>query len=77
VLGAATGCSTFLAGPNQFVGSALIGPLANNGGPTKTIALQATSPALGFAEACPAKDQRGEKRPSSDCDSGSYERKGN
>lgn len=76
VLGAATGCGALVAGPNLFVGSALIGPLADNGGPTKTIKLQSTSPALGFAGFCPGKDQRGVKRPHNNCDSGSYERKG-
>jgi CSLREA domain-containing protein len=77
VLGAGTGCGDFSPATNQFVGSALIGTLADNGGSTKTIALKPTSPALGYAETCPAKDQRGEKRPNNNCDSGSYERKGN
>jgi hypothetical protein len=77
VLGASTGCGDFSPTTNQFVGSALIGMLTDHGGPTKTIAVHKTSPALGYAETCPAKDQRGVKRPNNNCDSGSYERKGN
>lgn len=52
---------------------ALIGPLAQNGGPTKTVALLPGSAALGFADTCPAKDQRGFARPSVDCDAGAFE----
>jgi CSLREA domain-containing protein len=76
VLTALAGCASFSASTNQFVGSALIGPLADNGGPTNTIKLLALSPALGYALDCPKTDQRGEKRPDDDCDSGAYERKG-
>ncbi len=56
--------------------------LANNGGPTYTIALQATSPAIGLIPNptsyanCPGFDQRGAPRPAptyTDCDSGAYE----
>ena len=41
-----------------------LGPLANNGGPTKTHALLAGSPAIGAADParCPGADQRGEYR---------------
>lgn len=74
--GSSVDCSGLLPGPNLFVGGAQIGPLKQNGGPTRTIALQASSPALGFADTCPGKDQRGENRPPVNCDSGSYERKG-
>jgi hypothetical protein len=55
----------------------LLGPLALNGGPTRTHALEAGSPALDAASAadCPATDQRGVARPQgSGCDIGSYER---
>jgi hypothetical protein len=76
VLTAAAGCGSFDAGTNQFVGSALIDPLADNGGPTKTIKLLPLSPALGYATNCPSTDQRGVKRPETECDSGSFERKG-
>lgn len=55
---------------------ALIGPLADNGGPTKTVKLLTGSPAIVLAESCPAKDQRGKPRPDLDCDAGAFERKG-
>jgi len=52
--------------------------LQNNGGPTETIALQSTSPAIGAVPPaqCPATDQRGAPRPApgkSDCDIGAFE----
>ncbi len=52
--------------------------LANNGGPTKTIAIQATSPAkdTGNNATCQATDQRGETRPLAGpgiCDKGAFE----
>jgi hypothetical protein len=56
--------------------NALIGPLADNGGPTLTHALQAGSPAIDAADdaLCPATDQRGVARPQgAHCDIGSYE----
>ena len=64
--------------PGSFVTpDALIGTLADNGGPTETIRLLAGSPAVGSAhEGCPKKDQRGVKRPADNCDSGAFERKG-
>ena len=56
----------------------LLGPLANNGGPTETEALFAGSPAIdnGTNEGCPATDQRGGARPQppgGTCDIGAYE----
>ena len=54
----------------------LLGPPANNGGPTLTCALLAGSPALGAASAtgAPATDQRGVARPSgAGFDSGAYQ----
>jgi len=51
-------------------------PLAENGGPTETMALRSTSPAIDSANgaACPATDQRGVSRPQgSGCDIGAYE----
>lgn len=56
----------------------LVGPLANNGGPTQTHALLSDSPAIDRIPAtgvnCPATDQRGVARPqNSACDIGAYE----
>ncbi|MDH3302314.1 MAG: family 16 glycosylhydrolase [Acidimicrobiia bacterium] len=53
----------------------LLGPLADNGGPTQTHALNAGSPAIDAANgaACPATDQRGVARVGA-CDIGAYER---
>jgi beta-glucanase (GH16 family) len=52
----------------------MVGPLANNGGPTLTHALLAGSPAIdaGDDSVCPATDQRGVARDAA-CDIGSYE----
>jgi CSLREA domain-containing protein len=55
----------------------LLGPLANNGGPTRTHALLPGSPAIDAASTldCPPTDQRGVLRPQgAACDIGSYER---
>jgi predicted outer membrane repeat protein len=54
----------------------LLAPLADNGGPNQTLALQAGSPAIdvGNATTCPSTDQRGVRRPQgSGCDIGAYE----
>lgn len=54
----------------------LLGPLANNGGPTLTSALLAGSPAIDKATGCPppATDQRGVSRPQGPaCDIGAFE----
>ena len=54
----------------------LLGPLADNGGPTRTHALLAGSPAIDTAAGCPppAADQRGVARPrGTACDIGAYE----
>ncbi len=50
-----------------------LGPLVDNNGPTKTMALQPGSPAIngGNTAGCPSKDQRGATR--SQCDIGAYE----
>ncbi len=61
---------------DQIVWDALIGPLADNGGPTATHALLTGSPAIDTAgaDACPATDQRGIARPQgSRCDVGAFE----
>jgi CSLREA domain-containing protein len=70
-----TSCGFSGAGGKQGVDPQL-GPLADNGGPTNTRRLSATSPALdaGTATGCPATDQRGVKRPQgSTCDIGAVE----
>jgi hypothetical protein len=57
--------------------NALLGALADNGGPTWTHALGAGSPAIdaGANAACPDTDQRGVARPQGvGCDIGAYER---
>jgi predicted outer membrane repeat protein len=52
----------------------LLGPLADNGGPTLTRALLVGSPAIDQASSCPATDQRGVSRPVGvACDVGAYE----
>jgi hypothetical protein len=54
-----------------------LGPLANNGGPTLTLALLPGSPAIdaGNPATCTASDQRGVARPQGDrCDIGAYEK---
>jgi len=63
-------CSPWLAGsPN-------LGPLANNGGPTETMALLAVSDAIDAADdgTCESTDQRGVARPQgAHCDIGAFE----
>jgi hypothetical protein len=52
----------------------LLAPLAANGGPTRTLALPAGSPAIDAGTDCPATDQRGVVRPQlSACDIGAFE----
>ncbi len=56
--------------------AAMLGPLANNGGATKTHALLPGSPAIDFGTdaGCPYTDQRGASRPiGAHCDVGAYE----
>jgi CSLREA domain-containing protein len=88
LIGNATGCA-IAVGPSDKVGSGAapidpaLGPLANNGGPTPTHALLASSPARvggsptapgGPGDACTASDQRGVPRPQgARCDVGAYE----
>jgi hypothetical protein len=48
-------------------------PLADNGGPTRTMALPASSPAATAGAACGGTDQRGVARPASGCALGAYQ----
>jgi len=68
-------CGT--GGPGDLNGlDPVLGPLADNGGPTQTHALLAGSPAInaGDNNGCPATDQRGVSRPQQGtCDIGAYE----
>ncbi len=60
-------------------GDPLLGPLADNGGPTLTMALLSGSPAIDAANdvVCPAMDQRNAARPQGlHCDLGAYEAEG-
>jgi CSLREA domain-containing protein len=63
--------------PNRSPIDPRLGPLADNGGPTRTHALLVGSPAIDAASTpdCPTTDQRGVLRPQgAACDIGSYER---
>jgi hypothetical protein len=66
-------------GSNQFNANPLLGPLQNNGGTTKTMALQAGSPAIGAGvsksgiSAVPSTDQRDDPRPANRIDIGAVE----
>jgi CSLREA domain-containing protein len=70
--------SCFLTAPGDLPRhNPLLGPLADNGGPTETQALLSGSPAIDAAAAdgCPQHDQRGTSRPQgAGCDIGAYER---
>jgi hypothetical protein len=66
----------FTGAANKRSTDPILGPLANNGGPTDTQALLSGSPAIDFAPlaGCPATDQRGVSRPQGSlCDSGAFE----
>jgi hypothetical protein len=72
-----TSCG-FTGTGNLNTDPAFAGPLADNGGPTATLALLSGSPAIdnGDAGACPPTDQRGLPRPGSGgttCDIGAFE----
>jgi hypothetical protein len=65
------------AASDLVVGDALLGPLADNGGPTRTHLPAAGSPVIDAANPalCPTTDQRGVSRPQGPgCDAGSVER---
>ncbi len=72
-----TSCTTAFNQPTDlYVDDALLGPLADNGGPTLTHLPQTGSPVIdnGLNGGCPAEDQRGVSRPrGSACDIGAVE----
>jgi sugar lactone lactonase YvrE len=54
----------------------MLGPLADNGGPTKTMAISGSSPAYGASQECTGTDQRGVsrlQRGATTCDIGAYQ----
>jgi CSLREA domain-containing protein len=66
-------CGLTATGDRQDVDPRL-GPLQDNGGPTDTEALLASSPAIDTGDTCGALDQRGTTRPrGASCDIGPYE----
>jgi 6-phosphogluconolactonase (cycloisomerase 2 family) len=71
------GASCGFGGPLDLVGmDPKLGPLADNGGPTQTIAIPASSPAYDFNAACNGTDQRGVsrlQRGAQACDIGAYQ----
>jgi CSLREA domain-containing protein len=71
----ATDGTCTLTGPGNLQGvAALLGGLANNGGPTDTRALAANSPAVNAGSSCATSDQRGFARPQgAACDIGAFE----
>lgn len=83
LIGSATGATIGgdptgnLTGTSAAPVNPLLGALANNGGPTQTLALLFGSPAIdsGTCGGAPAADQRGMARPQNGlCDIGAYER---
>lgn len=77
VITATTGCIVSFTEPfNKYEFATPIAEQpADNGGPTDTMKVPGSSVAVGFANNCPNRDQRGEKRPANNCDSGAYENK--
>ncbi len=61
-----------VATANPLIVDPLLSPLANNGGLTQTMALQAGSPAINAGTGCPTLDQRGAARVGN-CDIGAFE----
>ncbi len=73
VLSSQEGCIVSFTEPfNRYSTNPIANQLASNGGPTKTLAIPRPSAAVGFANDCPKRDQRGKRRPTN-CDSGAFE----
>jgi CSLREA domain-containing protein len=67
------GCEVSFTTPfNVYSDEAIANQLADNGGRTQTMSIPSSSAAVGFANLCPKRDQRGRLRPA-DCDSGAFE----
>jgi hypothetical protein len=68
-------CLTAVQGSDAVSRTPRLGPLLDNGGPTRTMALSASSPAVGRADLqIPTTDQRGRARPLHHADAGAYQR---
>jgi predicted outer membrane repeat protein len=67
------GAADALCAPGITFADAKLSPMADNGGATPTMLPQTGSPALGKGQNCPAFDQRGTARPSSNCTAGAVE----
>jgi hypothetical protein len=67
----------FVAAHDRFTTESLtalqLAPLANNGGPTETMALTPGSPPVNTGFGCEPTDQRGVPRPPEACDSGAFQ----
>ncbi|MGZ6398785.1 MAG: choice-of-anchor Q domain-containing protein [Bdellovibrio sp.] len=75
-LSTATASRCALNQPTDIIGTAILGPLQNNGGYSSTLALLPGSPGIdqGLGDTCPAVDQRGLSRPAKNsCDTGAFE----
>jgi hypothetical protein len=73
---AGASCSILGGSVTQGEDPPKLGSLGANGGPTQTVNLLSGSAAIGFSDSgCPKKDQRGVRRPTSDCDAGAFERR--
>jgi hypothetical protein len=83
LIGDGSGCETLVNGTNGDqvgVPSPGLNPLADNGGPTDTVGLQTSSPAIAAADLTTCSDppisgldQRGEARGTASCDIGAFE----
>jgi hypothetical protein len=62
-----------LCAPGITLSDPQLGALGDHGGPTPTMLPATGSPALGNGQSCPATDQRGQPRPSSNCTAGAVE----
>ncbi|MBM4364171.1 MAG: hypothetical protein FJ104_15940, partial [Deltaproteobacteria bacterium] len=69
----ASGQADLPCAPGIDFADPLLGPLADNGGPTFTMAPGTGSPARGAGTDCPATDQRGVERPGGACDLGAFQ----